>query len=418
MAATSQDRVHLALAGLTYRGFYYWDWRILEDVHELEIRRTVADGLADDVIRRAIGDWTLVWGPATRRLGKDFDSSAMYVVERKGKRSELVVAVRGTNPIALSDWDEGDFKVAQQIEWPFAPPAEMAKVSFSTALGLSTLLRMASPDPSTLATVIEAPLATVSRFVPGALAKLARGVPTATADIARQLEKALAPARKAWEPIATQEAERSKRVLTALGSTQRHPPAIGWPPPQPPDRGAVTLVDFLRERARKEADPLDIVVTGHSKGGALAPTLALWLRETRAHWDSKDRARIGFHAFAGPTPGDGAFARRVAKELNGPCRRVVNSNDVVPHAWALADLAVLPKLYGGKLAWVAPITTAIQTQLKNHDYEHVPVATETFSGKLLGVADVAEMAHQHLDAYLEYVGLARQGVDTLKLFLG
>ena len=276
---------------------------------------------------------------------------------------------------------------------------------------------MTSPEPSTLATVIEAALATVSGFVPGALAKLARGVPTAAADIARQLEKAVDPVRKAWEPIATQEVERSKRVLMALGSSLRRPPEIGWPPP-PPDGGAMTLVDFLKDRTKNEADPLDIVVTGHSKGGALAPTLALWLRETRAQWDAKDRARIGFHAFAGPTPGDGAFARRVAKELNGPCRRVVNSNDVVPHAWALADLAVLPKLYGGKLAWVAPITTAIQTQLKNHDYEHVPVATETFSGKLLGVADVAEMAHQHLDAYLEYVGLARQGVDTLRLFLG
>jgi len=186
MAATSQDRVNLALAGLTYRGFYYWDWRILEDVHELEVRRAVADGLADEVIRRAIGDWTLVWGPATRRLGENFDSSAMYIVERKGKQSELVIAVRGTNPIAFSDWDVGDFKVAQQVEWPFAPPAEMAKVSLSTAFGLSTLLRMASPEPSTLATVIEAPLATVSRFVPGALSKLARGVPTAAADIARQ----------------------------------------------------------------------------------------------------------------------------------------------------------------------------------------------------------------------------------------
>ena len=49
MAATSQDRAHLALAGLTYRGFYYWDWRILEDVHELEIQRAVANGLADEV---------------------------------------------------------------------------------------------------------------------------------------------------------------------------------------------------------------------------------------------------------------------------------------------------------------------------------------------------------------------------------
>src|SRR2546425_1359822 len=223
---------------------------------------------------------------------------------------------------------------------------------------------MASPEPSTLATVIEAPLATVSNFVPGALAKLARGVPTAAADIARRLEKALDPVRKAWEPIATQEAERSKRVLTALGSSLRRPPEIGWPPP-PPDGGAMTLVDFLKDRTKNEADPLDIVVTGHSKGGALAPTLALWLRETRAQGDSKDRARISFHAFAGPTPGDGAFARRVAKELNGPCRRVVNSNDVVPHAWALVDLAVIPKLYGGENPWVAPLTPCIPAQAKN-----------------------------------------------------
>src|SRR5437867_5269633 len=103
---------------------------------------------------------------------------------------------------------------------------------------------MAPPEPSTLATVIEAPLATVSRFVPGALAKHARDVPTAAADIARQLEKTLDAVRKAWEPIATHEAERSKRVLTALGSSLRRLPAIGWPPP-PPDGGALTLVDFL-----------------------------------------------------------------------------------------------------------------------------------------------------------------------------
>jgi hypothetical protein len=40
-----------------------------------------------------------------------------------------------------------------------------------------------------------------------------------------------------------------------------------------------TLFEFL---AARSSTPLRIVVTGHSKGGALAPVLALWLKETQA----------------------------------------------------------------------------------------------------------------------------------------
>ena len=88
--------VALTLAGLTYRGFYYrnfWD-----EVHDLALQRAVQDGLCDDDIRAAIGDWGLVWGPAARQIGEDFDASAMYVVRNATRSSQLVVAVRGTNP--------------------------------------------------------------------------------------------------------------------------------------------------------------------------------------------------------------------------------------------------------------------------------------------------------------------------------
>ena len=37
----------------------------------------------------------------------------------------------------------------------------------------------------------------------------------------------------------------------------------------------VTLVEFLRAAVSEASGPVDVVVTGHSKGGALAPTLAL-----------------------------------------------------------------------------------------------------------------------------------------------
>jgi Lipase (class 3) len=60
--------------------------------------------------------------------------------------------------------------------------------------------------------------------------------------------------------------------------------SIGWPPPR--DGARATLVDLLTREAKSA--PLEIIVTGHSKGGALAPALALWLVETR---DRRDPTR-------------------------------------------------------------------------------------------------------------------------------
>jgi hypothetical protein len=42
--------------------------------------------------------------------------------------------------------------------------------------------------------------------------------------------------------------------------------------------------------------------------------------------------------FAGPTPGNSAFAKRMMREFEGTHRRVVNTNDVVTHAWQVKRL--------------------------------------------------------------------------------
>jgi len=215
-------------------------------------------------------------------------------------------------------------------------------------------------------------------------------------------------------------AELATVVGERLGvAKQRAARPIGWPPPR--DGAGTTLVDFLTAEARSAA--LEIIVTGHSKGGALAPVLALWLVETRSLWDPAQRARIGCYAFAGPTPGNGAFGQRVGAKLDGPNRRVVNTNDVVTHAWDKDGIASIPDLYGGGLRWLRPVTTAIQQHLASHDYEPVTIAPEAFQGVLLTVggvpdASLVQIVHQHLEAYLEWTGLAKQGLDMLKLVLG
>jgi lipase (class 3) len=420
-SADPMVNVTLTLAGLTYRGFYYQNF--WNEVHDLAVRRAVQDGLRDDDVRAAIGDWRLVWGPATRQIGEDFDASAMYVVRNATRPSQLVVAVRGTNPLSFTDWIKGDLDVATVVPWPFdkgTPNDQRAQLSRSTAFGLNLLLRLTSPDGSVLAQGVEGALDSVSGFVPEFAAALVRRIPIDREDVTSPLRKALAGV----EAGLRQDAKRAPAELaTVVGEKlgvgkKRASRSIGWPPPR--DVAGTTLVDFLTTEAKSA--PLEIIVTGHSKGGALAPTLALWLVETRDHWDPTQRARIGCYAFAGPTPGNGAFGRRVGAKLNGPNRRVVNTNDLVTHAWDKDGIASIPNLYDGGLRWLQPIVPVIQHHLGSYHYEPVDITPELFQGALLMAggepdASLVQIVHQHLEAYLKWTGLVKKGINTLKLVL-
>ncbi|HVO23289.1 MAG TPA: hypothetical protein VMW56_06635 [Candidatus Margulisiibacteriota bacterium] len=409
--------VTLTLAGLTYRGFYYRD--LWHEVHDLAVRRALQDGLRDPDVRAAIGDWRLVWGPATRQIEEDFDASAMYVVRNATRPSQLVVAVRGTNPLSCTDWTKGDLDVATVVRWPFGG-GQRATLSRSTAFGLQLLLQLTTPEGSALAQGVEGVLDVASHFVPEFAAAMARRVPLDRKDVTRPLRSALEEVKDGLKRDAARApGQQAKAVGRKLGVAKRRASrSIGWPPPR--DGTGTTLVDFLTAEAKNAA--LEIIVTGHSKGGALAPALALWLVETRDHWAPGKRARIGCYAFAGPTPGNAEFGRRVGAKLDGPCRRVVNTNDVVTHAWDKAGLASIPALYGGELDWLQPLTSAIEQHLKPYDYEPIDITTDSFQGVLLkvgGVPDASpvQIVHQHLDAYLEWTGLVKQGISTLKLLL-
>jgi hypothetical protein len=421
--ATSRDPnvpVMLTLAGLTYRGFFLRQLvgRLSADLHELAVRRAVAQALADQDIRAVIGEWTLVWGPATSHLRDDFDGSAMYVARSAVPPNRLVVAVRGTNPLALTDWVEGDLRVAKLEPWPFA--GDGASISQSTAGGLSSVLRLTSPVGSKLAREIDELLSHAGRMLPGFVTELAGRVHLEPRPL--PLQDLLAPLERTWRERAGRDtADLVGLVANLLGTAPGgRIGAIGWPPP-PSVGGGTTLVDFLRAESRNA--PLDVVVTGHSKGGALAPALALWLADTRDEWDTSGRASVGCYAYAGPTPGNGAFGKRVRSRVTGPCGRIVNSNDIVTHAWDESGIGSIAALYPPGLAWLAPIAAAIQKNLAANRYEHVDIAPETFAGTLLtsgGVPDSSplQIVHQHMDAYLDYCGLAAKGVTTPKLFLG
>ncbi|WP_052596937.1 hypothetical protein [Aureispira sp. CCB-QB1] len=111
-----------------------------------------------------------------------------------------------------------------------------------------------------------------------------------------------------------------------------------------------TLLESLRSYIVSNTIPtgIEIAVTGHSLGGALAPTLALYLSDKKATWDPSNKAQLSTYPTAGPTPGDKDFATYYQKQIKAnkiAYHSKYNTIDVVPHAWQRSDLAQIPTFY-------------------------------------------------------------------------
>jgi hypothetical protein len=132
----------------------------------------------------------------------------------------------------------------------------------------------------------------------------------------------------------------------------------GWPSASPPDpsilvaQGAwdglqallamtsqpdgVTLGAVLKRISA--GGPLDLLVTGHSLGGALATILGLYLGDTVGDWGSSSPVSMKTYTFASPTTGNRAYAdyydgRSSLSTVSWQAYRVFNEQDVVPHAY-------------------------------------------------------------------------------------
>jgi hypothetical protein len=108
---------------------------------------------------------------------------------------------------------------------------------------------------------------------------------------------------------------------------------------------ALTLEEYFEQQLGDSSG--NIYVTGHSLGGALSPVTGLWLNDHKSSWPN---ATVNVYTFAGPTPGDAAFASYYDGKLGSNTTRVWNQLDVVPHAWAQQappELSQIPGLYQG-----------------------------------------------------------------------
>jgi hypothetical protein len=423
VAATRYELgVMLTLAGLAYRGFH----DVLPgDPHEFVVRKAVENGL--ERLAPVRGDWELVWGPVTSRVPLAvFDSSAMYVARHRRERHRYVVAIRGTNPVASSDWLFGDFLVATTVAWPWGPAG--GEVSTSTGLGLTMLQEMRARPTSAAARFAEA-LASAAgnpleRLVHSGRAWLS-GTSEALAEHAAALEAQVQKIVAHWNVGQAGRDAVRRRLRAAAARVQIDPADLRRRPiPPGPAGGGPDLITFLARRAETSAVPLEVALTGHSKGGALAQAVALWLEEARCsddpaeRWDAGRGARVTAYSFAGPTPGNEAFADRLEQRLGAELHHLRNTNDMVTRAWAVADLERIPGLYGSRSAVFAPLLPGVLDDVGPLKYRHARTDVPAFAGPLdeeRGL--VAELIHQHMDAYLVELGLAEQGIRAITFFI-
>jgi hypothetical protein len=466
-ATTSRtDAEMLVLAMLSYRAYHDLGRGRLELGH---LRAAVEDGLRH--LPPVRGKWELVWGPAAYRAPFTvFDENVMYVVRAIEATDRYAVVVRGTNPVSAFDWLFGDLWTGVLTPWPFpseapdAPGVPDAAVSLSTALGLAILshLRSAGREGAAYAAVwrlldetvgdpargaARAVLDPLGPMVGGALRRLRLDLRADLRELRRrrELRTVTSLEDRVAGMLADRYSEPAQRLLSALhaaleaGGERPHRELLrlmeGSLRLRTRLAAGSTLAEFLRSALGRAEAPVEVWVTGHSKGGALAPALALALAQNQGPgaapgwaWDPGRRATVRCWAFAGPTPGDRAFAGLTDRVLGARCRRIANRLDVVPHAWAVRPgpaaeglyLDDAAHLYGpevDRLPGLERLAQLLAADVRALDYAHTTANVVVLDGRVdpnrPGFGE--QLAYQHMEAYLEQLGLAGE-VDLAGFF--
>jgi hypothetical protein len=157
---------------------------------------------------------------------------------------------------------------------------------------------------------------------------------------------------------------------------------------------------------------IELVVVGHGLAGMLAPTLALWLRDTQSRWNPGGSATVSTVATGGPTAGNSVFAAHSDAALSATAR-FANALDVVPCAWNIGTLEDAKRLYTSHMPNPAgPLYGCAQHKVAGGDYQHIDPRPRVIASEMNeDIIDesaspwhnfAAQTTYQHERAYAEY----------------
>ncbi|MEU2037212.1 lipase family protein [Nocardia niwae] len=175
-----------------------------------------------------------------------------------------------------------------------------------------------------------------------------------------------------------------------------------------------TLPEFLSALGDKA---IDLTVTGHSLGGALSLTMALFLRDTQWLWDNSEKARISVLSTAGPSFCNQEFVDYTSQRLQR-VQRYANDLDIVPHMWNPPDIEAAKALYS-KNNQPAPAGMQVLLELLkiqasvSGQYAHFDPTRGVFQGTFNDEIDqtqgstsddlyMKQVGYQHIDGYHDF----------------
>ncbi len=162
-----------------------------------------------------------------------------------------------------------------------------------------------------------------------------------------------------------------------------------------------SILEFFNDELGSKGNA-DICVTGHSLGGALSSTMALWMKDIQGLQLSTN-VNISTVAFAGPSAGNKDFAKYFDKRLGNQADRIANSLDIVPYAWNTETLKKISKLYCPLLPSL-PIYLLFQKFIlnsKGKQYTQIKANTPPLKGKYKWnkVPYIVQAIYQHVQGY-------------------
>ena len=199
--------------------------------------------------------WNVVWGPAVFTMpGALYQDNMMFVVQNQADKTQFAIAIRGTNFVSDLDWLMEDLDILQLIPWPPALYGAAKTGAAKTGAAKTGAAKTGAAKTGAAKT---------GAAKTGAISE------STSIDL---------------------------QILLAMKSRM-------------PNGDVRTLQEFfLKDMTPRFPTGINLCVTGHSLGGCVAGTLALYLRDNPASWDATKNSFVCCITFAAPSAGNVDFA--------------------------------------------------------------------------------------------------------------